>query len=214
MVEVQQVTRAVRTVDAIRREAGAIIRIGVGIVIERILIRTTTGKTRTGHSEHTESIIGGEVIENGTRIVIDDLPLLLSGIHTAGNFEHVALGRGQTEEIIALRACCDREDRIIQRTGIQDFTRLVRQSVGRTVPAVTKGVVHHELDEHVIGVVAAREDTASIIHSGVSVKVEGLHIRTATDFCGRSVVEGFRSSTIVSSDDAAGVDIDQCPTDF
>ena len=215
VVQVQDVARAVASTGSVtgREEAGSIIRRGVGIVVEGRTVRTSASHTRSSHTEDTESIVVGLVVEDLAGVVVDDLPLLLSRVGSASELEHVAVRGGETEEVVTLRAGFHRELGIVETTGSHSRTVAGRQRVGRAVPSVTEGVEHHELHEG-LAVGAAREDAASIVHRGVAIVVEGRSVSTSTNLGGVAVVEVDGTTVLVLSDDVTGVHIVHGPRDL
>ena len=215
VVQVQDVARAVARTGSVtgREEARSVVRRGVGIVVEGSAVRAAAGHTGSGDTEDTKSVVIRLVVEHLTGVVVDDLPLLLSRVGSASELEHVAVRGGEAEEVITLGTGIHRELGIVEATGGHSRAIAGRQRVGRAVPSVTKGVEHHELHEG-LTVGAAREDTASIVHRGIAVEVEGRCIGTSADLSGVAVVEINGATVLVLSDDVTGVHIVHGPRDL
>ena len=213
MVQVQDVARAVRVVHAARREAGTIVSRSRIVVVEGVDVGTATGDARGGDTEDAEAVVGRLIEEDLTRVVVDDLPLLLTGVDTAEDVEDVALSRRQAEEIVTLCSSLHREGGVVERAAVEDFTSLVGQRIGRAVPSVTKGVEHHELHEEVVAV-TARQDAAAIVHGGITIVVEGFGVGTTADLSGLTVPELDGTTADVTSDDGAVIDVHHRPTNL
>ena len=211
--QVQDVARAVRVSEAARQEARTVVGRSVSAVVEGVAVRATTDHARTGHTKRTEAVVVGLAVENLTGVVLDDLPLLLTREGTTRDVEDVALRVGQAEDVVTLLAIDEGELSVVEATLVDHFTAAVEQGVGRSVPAVTEGVEHHELNEG-LSVLTAREYTASVVHGGITAVVEGRVVGTTAHLCRGAEVELGRSTTLAEDDGLAGVHVDEGEADL
>ncbi len=211
--QVEDVARAVGIAQAAWGEARTVVCRCIRIVVEGVAVRAATSHTRSSHTEDAEAITVGLVVEDLSRVVVDDLPFLLTGIKTARQFEGVAVRVGQAEDVVALLIGDQRKLGVVQASGVHHVASSVLQRVGRSIPSVTKGVEHHELHEG-LAVCTAGVDARTIIDSGVPIVVEGLEIGTATNLGGRAKVEVVRTSVLAENNGLVGVDIHEGDADL